>query len=89
MAKKNSKPAAKTNGKPATAENAFPKKPRVNRWKNPPGTPEAVETTPVAETTTEPAAKPTKEKKVATPKPERGMSALDGAAKVLGNPGRR
>lgn len=96
MSKKTTKPAAKTTGKPATAKNAFPKKGRgkgvqnqIDRWKHQAANEKAAET-PVAEATTEPAAKPAKpakEKKVADAKPERKMSALDAAAKVLGESG--
>ena len=76
--------ATKTKKTTKTAKATTTKKTRVNRWKNQPETPEAPETT----TTTEEAApaKKTKAKKAADKK-DRGMSALDAAAKVLGEAG--
>ncbi len=73
--------ATKTKKTTKNAKATSTKKPRVNRWKNQPETPEAPETT----TTTDKAApaKKARAKKEAT-KTERGMSALDAAAKVLG-----
>jgi hypothetical protein len=71
-------PKAKTTG---TAKATDAKKPRVNRWKNQPETPAAPETA----TTTEETAPAKKTKaKAKNEKPERKMSCLDAAAKVLG-----
>ena len=69
---------AKTTG---SAKATAAKKPRVNRWKNPP---EAVAAPEIA-TTTEDATPATKLQTKATPeKPAGKMSCLDAAVKVLG-----
>ncbi len=73
--------ATKTKKNTKSAKATTTKKPRVNRWKNQPETPEAPETTTTTDETAP--AKKTKAKKTAEKK-ERGMSALDAAAKVLG-----
>ena len=78
------KKTAKTESKAkatATAKTTSAKKPRVNRWKNPP---EAVAAPEIA-TTTEEATPATKPEAKAKPEKTAGkLSCLDAAAKVLG-----
>lgn len=73
--------ATKTKKTTKSAKATTTKKTRVNRWKNQPETPETPETATTPEEVAP--AKKTKAKK-ATEKKDRGMSALDAAAKVLG-----
>ena len=72
------KKTAKTEPK---AKATAAKKPRVNRWKNPPETQAAPET---ATTTEEAAPAKTPQAKAKKEKPEGKLSCLDAAAKVLG-----